>query len=45
MLKTTLSGIGSSFSALPRTADEIHAYADAVADIFCAYLERLAGAG
>lgn len=43
ILKTTLSKVGSSFSALPRTSDEIHAYADALADMLCAYLERLAG--
>jgi len=43
ILKTTLSKVGSSFSAMPRTSDEIHAYADALADMLCAYLERLAG--
>jgi AcrR family transcriptional regulator len=44
ILKTTLSKVGSSFSALPRTPGEIHAYADALADMLCAYLDRLAGA-
>ena len=44
LVKTTLSEVGSSFSAIPRTPDEIHAYADALADMLCAYLERLAAA-
>lgn len=44
VMKTTLSGAGSSFSAVPRTAEEIHAYADAVADMLCAYLALLTGA-
>jgi len=43
IMKTTLSGVGSSFSAIPRAPDEINAYADALADMLCAYLERLAG--
>lgn len=45
LVETTLSEVGSSFSATPRTAEEIHAYADALADMLCAYLERLAVAG
>ena len=45
ILKTTLSKVGSRFSATPRTPDEIHAYADALADMVCAYLEHLAGEG
>jgi AcrR family transcriptional regulator len=44
LIKTTLSSVGSSFSAAPRTADEIRAYADALADMLCAYLDRLAAA-
>jgi AcrR family transcriptional regulator len=44
IIKTTLSEVGSSFSALPRTPDEIHAYADALADMVCAYLDRLTSA-
>jgi len=44
VMKTTLSGAGSSFSAVPRTAEEIDAYADAVADMLCAYLALLADA-
>jgi len=43
LIKTTLSAVGSSFSAMPRTLEEIHAYADALADMLCAYLERLGG--
>jgi AcrR family transcriptional regulator len=43
LIKATLSGVGSSFSAVPRKPDEIHAYADALADMLCAYLECLAG--
>jgi AcrR family transcriptional regulator len=43
LIKTTLSKVGCSFSAVPRTPGEIHAYADALADMLCAYLERLAG--
>lgn len=42
LIKTTLSAVGSRFSAVPRTLEEIHAYADALADMLCAYLERLA---
>lgn len=42
LIKTTLSAVGSSFSAMPRTPEEIHAYADALADMLCAYLKHLA---
>jgi AcrR family transcriptional regulator len=42
LIKTTLSAVGSSFSAVPRTLEEICVYADALADMLCAYLERLA---
>ena len=45
ILKTTLSKVGSRFSATPHTPDEIHSYADALADMFCAYLEHLMGEG
>ncbi|MFA6112349.1 MAG: TetR family transcriptional regulator [Sphingomonas sp.] len=41
LIETTLSQVGSSFSATPRTPDEIEAYAGALADMLCAYLERL----
>jgi AcrR family transcriptional regulator len=42
LIKTTLSEVGGSFSSTPRTEAEIVDYADALADMFCAYLERLA---
>ncbi|BAV65343.1 TetR family transcriptional regulator [Sphingobium cloacae] len=42
LIKTTLSEVGGSFSSTPRTEAEIAGYADALADMFCAYLERLA---
>lgn len=41
LIKTTLSEVGASFSSAPRTSDEIEAYAGALADMLCAYLERL----
>ena len=40
--KATLSAVGKEFSESPRSAAEIEAYADAMADMFCAYLTRLA---
>lgn len=42
LIKTTLSEVGSRFSETPRSDEEIERYSDAVADMFCAYLERLA---
>lgn len=42
IMKSTLSGAGSSFSEAARLPEEIVAYADALADMFEAYLERLA---
>ncbi len=42
LITATLGAVGSQFSETPRTADEIAAYADAMADMFCAYLESLA---
>ncbi|KQX25911.1 MULTISPECIES: TetR family transcriptional regulator [unclassified Sphingomonas] len=42
LIETTLGEVGSSFSKTDRTGDEIAAYADAMADMFCAYLERMA---
>ena len=42
LIKMTLSEVGSSFSETPRTAIEIAAWSDALADMLCAYLERLA---
>ena len=39
LITTTLSAVGSSFSGRPRTDAEITTYADAMADMFCAYLK------
>lgn len=44
LIVTTLSEVGKSFSEEPRTASEIEAYADTMADMFCAYLDSLARA-
>jgi AcrR family transcriptional regulator len=41
LMKTTLSGVGRAFSETPRSSAEIDAYAEAVADMFCAYLKSL----
>ena len=41
LITTTLSAVGKDFSGSPRTSAEIEAYADALADMFCAYLESL----
>ncbi|AZD22338.1 DNA-binding transcriptional regulator, AcrR family [Pseudomonas chlororaphis] len=46
LITTTLSSVGKEFSESPRSAAEIQTYADALADMFCAYLTQLArGAG
>ncbi len=42
LIKTTLSAVGKRFSESPRTPAEIEAYADAMADMVCAYLTALA---
>ncbi len=42
LIGTTLSAVGKQFSGVPRKPAEITAYADAMADMFCAYLEHLA---
>ncbi|PMY36580.1 TetR family transcriptional regulator [Pseudomonas sp. GW456-L14] len=42
LITTTLSSVGKDFSESPRTAAEIKTYADAMADMFCAYLTQLA---
>ncbi len=42
LVKSTLSEVGKSFSESPRTAGEIKRQADAMADMFCAYLASLA---
>ncbi|WP_165183957.1 TetR family transcriptional regulator [Caulobacter soli] len=41
LVKDTLSQVGKAFSESPRTPAEIAAYADAMADMFGAYLESL----
>ncbi|MER8401288.1 TetR family transcriptional regulator [Mesorhizobium sp. M1348] len=41
LIVTTLSTVGKQFSEAPRTSAEIEAYADAMADMFCAYLTGL----
>jgi hypothetical protein len=38
LITTTLSQVGKHFSETPRPPEEIEAYADAMADMFCAYL-------
>jgi AcrR family transcriptional regulator len=43
LIKMTLSEVGSSFSETPRTDAEIDAWSDALADMLCAYFERLSG--
>ena len=43
LIKTAMSEVGKQFSETPRTKAEIAVYADAMADMFCAYLERVAG--
>lgn len=41
LITTTLSAAGKHFSGSPRTPAEIEAYADAMADMFQAYIESL----
>jgi AcrR family transcriptional regulator len=41
LITTTLSNVGKHFSESPRTPAEIEAYAEAMADMLCAYLEGL----
>jgi AcrR family transcriptional regulator len=41
LITRTLSAVGKHFSESPRTAAEIETYADAIADMFCAYLRSL----
>jgi AcrR family transcriptional regulator len=43
LMATTLSKVGKHFSESPRSPAEIETYARAMADMFCAYLESLAG--
>ncbi|WP_285411268.1 TetR family transcriptional regulator [Variovorax sp. efr-133-TYG-130] len=42
LIVRTLSTVGKDFSESPRTAAEIESWADAMADMLCAYLESLA---
>ncbi len=42
LIKTTLGAVGPSFSEKSRTESETATYADAMADMFCAYLTNLA---
>lgn len=41
LITATLGAVGKDFSGSPRTRAEITAYADAMADMFCAYLASL----
>jgi len=41
LVTTTMSTVGSSFSGTSRTEAEIKTYADAMADMFCAYLKGM----
>jgi AcrR family transcriptional regulator len=43
LIRITLSKVGKHFSESPRSPAEIETYAGATADMFCAYLESLAG--
>jgi hypothetical protein len=41
LITTTLSTVGKRFSENPRARAEIEAYAEAMADMFCAYLTSI----
>jgi AcrR family transcriptional regulator len=41
LIATTFRTVAKQFSESPRTSEEIEAYADAMADMFCAYLRTL----
>lgn len=43
IITRTLSAVGKDFSETPRKPAEIRIYADAMADMFCAYLKSLQG--
>lgn len=43
LVTTTFSAVGKAFSETPRTEAEITTYADAMADMLCAYLTSLRG--
>jgi AcrR family transcriptional regulator len=41
LITTTLSTVGQQFSSSPRTARDIKAYSDALADMLCAYIKAM----
>jgi AcrR family transcriptional regulator len=41
LIETTLTQVGARFSEVDRSDEEIHTYADALADMLCAYLGQL----
>jgi AcrR family transcriptional regulator len=41
LITTTLGSVGKQFSESPRSAEEIQAFSEAMADMFCAYLQNL----
>jgi AcrR family transcriptional regulator len=41
LIKTTLNRVGKQFSETPRSLAEIEDYAEAMADMFCAYLREI----
>jgi AcrR family transcriptional regulator len=41
LIRTTLNKVGKNFSESPRSTEEIGVYADAMADMFCAYLKDM----
>jgi AcrR family transcriptional regulator len=43
LVTTTFSAVGKQFSETPRTPQQIRIYSDALADMLCAYLDRLNG--
>jgi len=45
LISTTLGAVGKQFSERPRAPKEIEAYADALADLLCAYLGSLTERG
>lgn len=42
LIANTLGAVGKQFSETARSPEEIRCYADAMADMFCAYLDQLA---
>lgn len=43
LIMTTLGTVGQDFSATPRSETEMETYSEAMADMFCAYLQSLGG--